>query len=37
MLAIEGVVRTNTTISLVETMPLRLRPLLERAARAAES
>jgi DNA-binding Lrp family transcriptional regulator len=32
MLAIDGVVRTNTTISLVETMPLRLRPLLERAA-----
>ena len=32
MLAIEGVVRTNTAISLVETMPLRLRPLLERAA-----
>ncbi len=33
MLTIEGVVRTNTAISLVEAMPLRLRPLLEAVAR----
>lgn len=34
ILRIEEVVRTNTTISLVEAMPLRLRALLEAAARA---
>ena len=33
MLGIEGVQRTNTTISLVEAMPMRTRGLLERAAR----
>lgn len=32
MLSIEGVVRTNTAISLVEVMPMRLRALLEAAA-----
>ena len=32
MLGVRGVTRTNTTVSLVETMPLRLRGLLERAA-----
>jgi DNA-binding Lrp family transcriptional regulator len=32
MLTIAGVQRTNTAISLVEAMPARLRPLLERAA-----
>ena len=34
MLAVEGVVRTNTSISLVETMPTRLRALLETAVDA---
>ncbi|NQX13958.1 Lrp/AsnC family transcriptional regulator [Microbacteriaceae bacterium VKM Ac-2855] len=33
MLTIEGVMRTNTAISLVEVMPTRIRPLLETAAR----
>ncbi|MFO7691272.1 MAG: Lrp/AsnC family transcriptional regulator [Cryobacterium sp.] len=33
MLTIAGVVRTNTVISLVEAMPLRMRALLEAAAR----
>ncbi|WP_111767450.1 Lrp/AsnC family transcriptional regulator [Nakamurella deserti] len=32
MLTIDGVVRTNTAISLVEAMPMRIRPLLEAAA-----
>ncbi|MEO5834665.1 MAG: Lrp/AsnC family transcriptional regulator [Nakamurella sp.] len=32
MLAVGGVVRTNTAISLVEAMPMRLRSLLEAAA-----
>jgi DNA-binding Lrp family transcriptional regulator len=32
MLAVRGVTRTNTTVSLVETMPLRLTALLERSA-----
>lgn len=32
MLTIEGIQRTNTAISLVEAMPPRLRPLLERVA-----
>lgn len=32
MLTIDGVVRTNTAISLVEAMPMRIRPLLESAA-----
>lgn len=34
MLTVEGVVRTNTAISLVEAMPLRVRGLLEAAAAA---
>ena len=34
MLAVEGVIRTNTSISLVEAMPTRLRPLLETAVTA---
>ena len=33
MLTIDGIVRTNTSVSLVEAMPLRLRGLLEAAAR----
>ncbi|MBM9475220.1 Lrp/AsnC family transcriptional regulator [Nakamurella flavida] len=33
MLGVRGVTRTNTTVSLVETMPLRLTALLDRAAR----
>lgn len=33
MLTVDGVVRTNTAISLVEAMPMRLRSLLEAAAR----
>ena len=32
VLTIDGVVRTNTAISLVEAMPMRIRPLLEAAA-----
>lgn len=32
MLTIDGVVRTNTAISLVEAMPMRIRPLLESAS-----
>lgn len=32
MLTIEGVVRTNTSVSLVEAMPLRIRALLEAVA-----
>ena len=35
ILAIEGVVRSNTVISLSEVMGSRVRPLLERRARAA--
>ncbi len=34
MLTVSGVVRTNTAISLGEAMPLRMRALLEAAARA---
>ncbi|GAA2225018.1 Lrp/AsnC family transcriptional regulator [Herbiconiux moechotypicola] len=33
MLAVEGVMRTNTTLSLVESMPHRVRALLEERAR----
>lgn len=32
MLAVHGVVRTNTTVSLIQPMPLRVRELIERAA-----
>lgn len=35
MLTIDGVVRTNTAVSLVEAMPLRIRGLLEDAARGS--
>lgn len=34
MLGVAGVMRTNTTMSLIEAMPLRVRPLLERIADA---
>ena len=37
MLGVRGVTRTNTTVSLVETMPLRMTALLERAADPARA
>lgn len=35
ILAIHGIVRTNTTVSLIQAMPLRVRELLRRAAGTA--